>query len=172
MITQRSNVHLLAEVHDMRIAIGCDDAAVELKEALKAHMQEKQIEVVDFGVHAGKVVDYPDVAHTVATKVSEGEFERAVLVCGTGIGMAIVANKVPGVRAAVCHDPYSAERARKSNNAQVICFGARVIAPELAKSLLDIWLASEFQGGNSARKVDKIVKIDEDYRGRRSDVSA
>lgn len=156
----------------MRIAIGCDDAAVQLKEELKAYLAGKGIEVADFGVNADEVVDYPDVAHVVATKVSEGEFQRAILVCGTGIGMAIVANKVPGVRAAVCHDPYSAERARKSNNAQVICFGARVIAPELAKSLLNTWLDAEFQGGNSARKVDKIEQIDEDYRGKQRDVGA
>lgn len=156
----------------MRIAIGCDDAAVQLKEELKAFLQGKGIEVVDFGVGPGDVVDYPDVSHEVATRVSRGEFERAVLVCGTGIGMAIVANKVPGVRAAVCHDAYSAERARKSNNAQVICFGARVIGPELAKTLLDVWLGAEFQGGNSARKVAKIEAIDARYRGARQEETA
>lgn len=165
-------IQSFAEVSNVRIAIGCDDAAVQLKEELKAHLLSKRIDVVDFGVGPGEVVDYPDVAHEVATRVSRGEFERAVLVCGTGIGMAIVANKVPGVRAAVCHDAYSAERARKSNNVQVICFGARVIGAELAKTLLDIWLGSEFQGGQSARKVAKIEAIDERYRSVRQEETA
>lgn len=94
----------------------------------------------------------------------QGSSAEALLVCGTGIGMAIVANKVPGVRAACCHDPYSAERARKSNDAQVITMGAQVVAPALAMSLLDIWLQSEFAGGRSTPKVDKIKALDQRYR--------
>lgn len=150
----------------MHLAIGCDEAAYDLKEMVKAHLAEKGIQVTDFGVGADESVDYPDVAHEVAKRVGAGEFSRAVLLCGTGIGMAIVANKVPHVRAAVCHDPYSAERARKSNNAQIIAMGARVIGPELAKTLLDIWLESEFQGGGSAPKVAKIDAIDTEYRDK------
>lgn len=151
--------------HDVRIAIGCDDAAIELKDILKAHVEEKGIEIVDFSVTGNEAdVDYPDVAHEVARRIGNGEFERGILLCGTGIGMAIVANKVPGVRAAVCHDVYSAERSRMSNNAQVIAMGARVIGPELAKTLLDTWLESEFQAGRSAPKVAKIDKIDDEYR--------
>ena len=96
----------------------------------------------------------------VAREVAASHFDRAILVCGTGIGMAITANKVPGVRAASVADPYSAERARKSNNAQVLCLGARVVAPEVADLLVDHWLASEFQGGDSARKVSKIDALD------------
>lgn len=99
-------------------------------------------------------MDYPDLALTVARAVAAGEHDRAILICGTGIGMAIAANKVPGVYAATVHEPYSAQRARMSNDAQVITMGARIIAPELAHLLLRIWLEAEFQGGGSARKVD------------------
>lgn len=144
----------------MRIAIGCDDAGFALKELVKEYLKDQGIEVVDYGVESADQADYPDVAHTVAQEVQKGEFERAILICGTGIGMAIVANKVPGVRAALCHDVYSAERARKSNNAQVLTMGARVIGPELAKMIVDAWLQSEFQGGRSAPKVEKIDKYE------------
>lgn len=139
------------------IAIGADDAATELKNIVKSHLQAKGIEVEDF---SHDVVDndqiYPDIAFHLATAISEGKFERGILLCGTGIGMAIVANKVPGVRAAQCHDVYSAERARKSNNAQIMTMGARVIGPELAKSLVDAWLESEFESGRSGPKVERI----------------
>ena len=109
-------------------------------------------------------VDYPDIAEKVALTISRGEYTRGILVCGTGIGMAIVANKVPGVRAACCHDLYSAERARKSNDAQIITMGAQVIGPSVAKALIDVWLASEFSGGRSERKVARIKEIDKNYR--------
>ncbi len=121
----------------------------------------------DFGVASASPsegVDYPDVARDVAEAVSRGEEERAILVCGTGIGMAITANKVPGVRAAQAHDVYSAQRARKSNDAQILALGARVIGLELAKSIVDAWLESEFAGGASAHKVEKIKRVDADYR--------
>lgn len=133
----------------MKLAIGCDEAAYSLKMVLIKHLEQKGIEVVDYGAEAGETVLYPDVAWKVAKAVADGEFERAILVCGTGIGMAMAANKVPGVRAAVCHDPYSAERSRKSNNAQIMCMGERVIGVELAKSLVDIWLECDFAGGGS-----------------------
>ncbi|MBK5721904.1 ribose 5-phosphate isomerase B [Dysgonomonas sp. Marseille-P4677] len=147
----------------MKIAIGCDEAAYNLKVELIKYLDSKGIDVTDFGANAGEVVLYPDVAVAVAKSVAKGEFQRAVLVCGTGIGMAITANKVPGVRAAVCHDPFSAQRARKSNDAQIICFGERVIGVELAKNLLDIWLDSEFSGGSSTPKVDRISKYEEEF---------
>lgn len=108
----------------------------------------------------GEKTYYPDIAYKVASAIASGKFERGILICGTGIGMAIVANKVPGVRAAVCHDPYSAERARKSNNAQILTMGARVIGPELGKTILKIWLESEFTGGPSAEKVKRIEYYD------------
>lgn len=150
----------------MRIAIGADHLGLPLKEAVKAHLEQLGHEVVDHGVHDTTPVDYPDVAIDVADAVAAGKFERAILVCGTGIGMAITANKVPGVRAASVADPYSAERARKSNNAQVLCLGSRVVAPEVAAILVDHWLAAEFQGGDSARKVAKMDALDEAARGR------
>jgi len=141
----------------MAIAIGCDEAAFDLKEILKRHLQALGHEVADYGTHERKPVLYPDVAFAVAEDVAAGKHHRAVLLCGTGIGMAISANKVPGVRAAQAHDTYSAERARKSNDAQIITIGARVVGPELARSIVDAWLASEYEGGRSAAKVDRIV---------------
>lgn len=147
----------------MRIAIGCDEAAYNLKVEIMEHLQSKNIEVVDFGADAGDIVLYPDVAVKAAEAVARGEFERGILVCGTGIGMAITANKVPGIRAAVCHDPFSAERSRKSNNAQIMCMGERVIGVELAKYLVDIWLNCDFAGGGSKPKVDRIMEYEKDY---------
>lgn len=143
------------------IAIGADDAATTMKNSVKAHLQAKGLHVVDYSHDAsGNEQMYPDIAHGLALAISQGKHQRGILLCGTGIGMAIVANKVPGVRAAQCHDAYSAERARKSNNAQIMTMGARVIAPELAKTLVDIWLQAEFEGGRSSAKVDRIDYYD------------
>jgi ribose 5-phosphate isomerase B len=139
----------------MNIAMGSDEAAYELKELLKRFLVDQGIEVVDFGAQAGETVPYPKVGFAVAEAVAAGRFDRAILCCGTGIGMAICANKVAGVRAAVCHDVYSAERARKSNDAQVLTMGARVIGPELAKTVVAAWLRSEFEAA-SAEKVELI----------------
>jgi ribose 5-phosphate isomerase B len=145
----------------MRIAIGCDEAAYRLKKIIIDHLNNRNdIELVDFGAEENQTVLYPDVAKIVAEAVASGEFERGILVCGTGIGMAITANKVNGIRAAVCHDPFSAERARKSNDAQVMCMGERVIGTELAKYLVDIWLKCDFSGGGSQPKVDRIREIE------------
>ena len=138
------------------VAIGSDDAGFELKSVLIDVLHEEGCEVTDFGCHSADPVDYPDVAFDLATAVARGEHDRGILICGTGIGMAIAANKVPGVRAAQAHDAYSAERARKSNDAQILTLGARVVGPELAKSLVRTWLRAEFAGGASSRKVDKI----------------
>lgn len=148
----------------MRIAIGCDEAAYHLKVAIMKHLDtKKEMEYVDFGANAGETVLYPDVAQKVASAVAAGEFDRGILVCGTGIGMCITANKVPGIRAAVCHDPYSAERSRKSNNAQILCMGERVIGVEVAKYLVDIWLGCDFAGGGSAPKVQRITDVEQMY---------
>lgn len=144
----------------MRIAIGADDLGLPLKDLVKRHLTDAGHDVVDYGVDDTTPVDYPDVAVRVARDVAAGSFERAVLVCGTGIGMAITANKVRGIRAASVSDPYSAERAAKSNDAQVLCLGALVVGPSVATMLVDIWLASEFQGGRSARKVAKIAAVE------------
>lgn len=150
------------------IAVGADEAGAPLKERLSTYLKEHGYEVKDYG--NGSEQDYPDVAAAVAEAVGRGEHERALLVCGTGLGMAITANKVPGVRAVTVHDPYSAERARKSNDAQIITMGARIIAPEAAELILAHWLASEFEGGRSAPKVEKMKAIDERYRTARQRV--
>jgi ribose 5-phosphate isomerase B len=145
----------------MRIVIGSDHFGYGLKEDLKRYLVELGHEPVDVGCDSAEVaVDYPDVAVDAAERIARGEFDRGILICGTGAGMAIVANKVPGVRAACCHDPYTAERARKSNNAQVITFGAQIVGAALGRQLLDHWLASEFAGGRSAGKVAKIEALD------------
>ena len=150
----------------MLIAIGCDEAALELKEILKLLLQEKGHEVEDFGTFDTKPVLYPDIAFAAAQSIVDGRNERGVLLCGTGIGMAISANKVPGIRAAQAHDTYSAERARKSNDAQIITMGARVIGPELAKFILGAWLNSEFEPLRSGAKVARIRKYEEDIRAK------
>jgi ribose 5-phosphate isomerase B len=148
----------------MKIALGSDHLGYPLKESVKEHLEVLGHEVTDFGVYDAIPVDYPDVAAQVAREVAGGNFNRAVLICGTGIGMAIAANKIPGVRAASVSDPYSAERARKSNDAQILCLGSRVVGPPVADILVDHWLASEFQGGDSTRKIAKITALDERAR--------
>lgn len=150
---------------DRPIAIGSDDAGFHLKEAIKAYLEAAGRSVTDYGCHTADPVDYPDVALVVARAVAHGEHDRAILICGTGMGMAIAANKVPGVYATVAHDPYSAAKARTSNNAQVLTLGARVVAPELAKTLVGIWLEAEFAGGGSARKVGKIGQAERELGG-------
>lgn len=147
----------------MKISLGCDEAAYDLKIAIKNHLTAKGIEVIDNGAEAGEAVLYPDVAAKTCEKVTDGTCERGILVCGTGIGMAITANKVPGIRAAVCHDPFSTERSIKSNNCQVMCMGARVIAPQLALNLLDTWLACEFVDGPSTEKIERITYHEQSF---------
>ena len=141
----------------MKLAIGCDEAACDLKEVIKGHLLAQGHEVHDFGTFDGTPVLYPDVGIELAEAVAAGRFERGILMCGTGIGMAITANKVSGIRAAQCHDTYSAERARRSNNAQIITLGARVIGTELAKTIVDHYVTSDFDGGNSAAKIERIA---------------
>jgi ribose 5-phosphate isomerase B len=146
----------------MEIVIGSDHFGYVLKEHLCAELIGLGHTPVDVGcTSVSDEVDYPDVAAVVAQRIAAGEFDRGVLVCGTGIGMAIAANKILGVRAACCHDTYSAERARKSNDAQVLCLGSQIIGPALARDVLVRWLESEFGGGRSTRKVAKIEKLDE-----------
>lgn len=149
----------------MKLAIGCDEAAYALKIAIKEHLNKThpEIEITDFGADQGDVVLYPDVGFAVADAIARGEYERGILFCGTGIGMCICANKVPGVRAAVCHDPFSTERSRKSNDAQIMCMGERVIGVELAKYLVDIWLKCDFAGGGSAPKVKRIQELEQEH---------
>ena len=148
----------------MDIVIGSDCNGYELKGVLIAYLRELGHTVTDIGVGSSEdSTIYPDVALALALKIRSGEFARGILICGTGLGMAITANKVPGVFAACCHDPYSAERARTSNDAQIITMGAQIVAPTLAKVLLDHWLASEYAAGRSAPKVDRMREIDDSY---------
>jgi ribose 5-phosphate isomerase B len=147
----------------MAILIGSDHIGYTLKEDLKAYLIQLGYQVIDVGCFSTEPVDYPDIAVALAERIACGETDRGILICGTGIGMSIAANKIPGVKAACCHDPYSAERARKSNNAQVLTMGSQIIAPTLAHLILDHWLASEFAGGRSAQKVAKIDDLDEKF---------
>ncbi|EAD9801121.1 ribose 5-phosphate isomerase B [Listeria monocytogenes] len=148
----------------MNIAIGCDEMGYELKQTLIARLKEKNIEFTDFGSFEDEKVLYPSIAEKVALEVKNNDFDRGILICGTGIGMAITANKIHGIRAAQIHDSYSAERARKSNDAHIMTMGALVIGPSLAVSLLDTWLDSDFSGGRSQAKVDLMEEIDQKNR--------
>ena len=153
-----------------KIGIGADDAALELKQTLVEHLEEKGYEVEDYSPLSKEQaknaeINYPDVAVEVAEAVAKGEHDQAILCCGNGLGMSITANKVPGVRAAQCHDVYSAERAKKSNNAQVLTMGGRVIGPEAAKTVLNAFLESEFGGGSLGPKVEKMNEVDRRYHG-------
>jgi len=149
----------------MRIAVGADDAAFGLRDVIKEHLTQGGHHCIDLSPDQRGVAEhYPGVAERVARGVTGGQAERGILICGTGIGMSITANKVPGVRAALCHDTYSAERARKSNDAQILTMGARVIGPELAKTIVDAWLGADFAGGGSTSKVAAMNEIDDRYR--------
>lgn len=147
----------------MKIVIGCDEAGCGLKHIIIDLLQKEGIEVTEEGCRDDEVVLYPNIAERVANIVADGEADRGILICGTGIGMAMAANKVKGIRAAVCHDPFSTERSRKSNDAQIMCMGARVIGPELAKMLVKLWLTCDFAGGGSAPKVEAIKQMEEKY---------
>jgi ribose 5-phosphate isomerase B len=144
------------------IGIGSDNAGASLRHLVAGHLREQGYEIADAGVD-DESRSYPSVAFEVAEHVAGGRYQRAILICGTGIGVSIAANKVPGVYAALCHDTYSAERARKSNSAQVLALGARVVGPQLALSIVDAWLASEFEGGPSAAKVADLAAGEERY---------
>jgi ribose 5-phosphate isomerase B len=142
----------------MKIAVGADSAGKPLLDVIEAHLRSKPAHDVSNLSESGF---YADLAAHLAHRVKDGAFERGILICGTGIGVCIAANKVPGIRAALTHDTYSAERAAKSNNAQIITMGARVIGPELAKAIVDTWLASAFDPeGPSAANVEAINRLD------------
>ncbi|WP_110709928.1 ribose 5-phosphate isomerase B [Salinicola sp. CR57] len=148
-----------------RVALGCDEAAYEMKQAMIEHVRALGHEVEDFGTHEAKPVLYPDIAIEIAEAIAEGRYDRGVLMCGTGIGVAISANKVAGIRAAQAHDTYSAERARKSNDAQIVTMGARVIGIELAKTIVESFLSNEYEpGGRSQPKVDRIEAYEREHR--------
>jgi ribose 5-phosphate isomerase B len=143
----------------MRIAIDADDAAEDLKTVLFKHLIENGYDITDLQYSKGKAM-YPEIAYNLAKKIQAGEYERGILLCGTGLGMSIVANKVEGVYAGLCHDVYSAERLAKSNDANVLTMGARVIGLEHAKKIVDAWLCSDFDGGRSTPKVQQIRDLE------------
>ena len=143
-----------------KVALGCDPNAVDLKQIVKEHLHQLGYETEDYG---SDDTVYANVAIRVAEAVARGDHERGILICGTGIGVSIAANKVQGAYAALCSDAYSAERARKSNNANIMTMGSQVIGPELAKTLVTIWMRSEYTpGGRSEPKVRRIVEYDRD----------
>ncbi len=144
----------------MKIAIGCDHGATELKIILTKHLEEKGHTVTDCFPFSEGSVDYPDAAKETAKRVVNGEFEFGILLCGTGIGISIAANKIDGVRAALCSNEFSARMARNHNNANILCIGARVTGPELAKSITDAFFASDFEGGRHKVRVDKITELE------------
>ena len=145
----------------MKIAIGADHNGYDLKEAVKTHIETLGHEVEDFGCYHCAETDYPDVAAKVGKSIQQGDNERGILICGTGIGVAITANKLKGIRAALAHDYYSAERAQLSNNAQILTMGAQIIGIEVAKKNVEAYLNLSWEGG-SQRKVDKIVQVEQD----------
>ncbi len=145
----------------MRILVGCDHAGFHLKEDLKEYLLSLGHEVEDYGVHSDDLADYPDVAFRVAEDVVSGKGDRGILICGTGVGMSIAANKVRGVRAALCHDVFSARASREHNNANILTMGERVIGRGLAREIVRAWLESEFVGDRHARRIAKITAYEE-----------
>lgn len=144
----------------MKIAIASDHGGIELKSVLINHLQERTIEVIDCGTYTKESCDYPDYAEKACRKIQQGDTDLAVLVCGTGLGMSIAANKMKGIRAAVCGEDFSAHYARAHNNANVLCLGARVTGPGLAVLILDTFLDSSFEGGRHERRVNKIMALE------------
>jgi ribose 5-phosphate isomerase B len=144
----------------MRIAIDSDNCGRELKAAIVEHLRSLAVDVTDLDLLAEGPSEYPDIGYHLAKRVAAREFERGILICGTGQGMAMIANKVAGVYAGVCHDVYSAERLRKSNDAQILTMGQRVIGTEAAKTVVSAWIRSEFEGGGSAFKVERMRELE------------
>ncbi|MGD8366679.1 MAG: ribose 5-phosphate isomerase B [Desulfobacterales bacterium] len=136
------------------VIIGCDHAAVEMKEKIKAFLQSRQIEVEDVGTHGTESVDYPNFGAKVAAAVSQGRYRRGILLCGTGLGMSMVANRFPGVRAALCNDLFSAAMARRHNDANVLVLGGRVLGDVLAMEIVQTWLNTPFEGGRHQKRLD------------------
>lgn len=144
----------------MKIGIGNDHSALELKAEIVEFLKEKGHEVVDYGTYTAESCDYPAYGEAVGRAVASGEVEQGILICGTGLGISLAANKVKGVRAAVCSEPYTAKMARAHNNCNILAFGARVVGAELAKMIVETWLNTEFEGGRHQRRVDMIMEIE------------
>ena len=145
----------------MKLAIGNDHVAIDMKNEIKAYLESKGIEVVNVGTDSAERFNYPVSGYKVAKLVASGEADGGVLICGTGVGISLAANKVRGIRACVCSDPYTAKLSKQHNNTNIIAFGARVIGIETAKMIVDEWLAAEYEGGRHQTRIDMIAEIEQ-----------
>ena len=150
----------------MQIVIGSDHGGFELKETIRAHLESRDIPVMDAGCYEPRSVDYPDIALEVAGHVATDPAMRGILLCGTGIGVSITANKVPGIRAALCHDHFTARMAAAHNNANILCLGGRTTGPETAIEIVDTWLDIPFEGGRHDRRLAKIIAVETMFRNQ------
>ena len=141
------------------IAIGCDHAGYDLKKEVAEYLKKNNIEIIDCGCD-GQSCDYPDIAEAVCEKITSGQADKGILICGTGIGMSIAANKIDGIRSAVCSEHFSVKYTRLHNDANVLCMGARVIGPGIAVELADLFIGTEFEGGRHQRRLDLIIKLE------------
>lgn len=141
------------------IAIGCDHAGYDLKREVAEYLKKNNIEIIDCGCD-GQSCDYPDIAEAVCEKITSGQADKGILICGTGIGMSIAANKIDGIRSAVCSEHFSVKYTRLHNDANVLCMGARVIGPGIAVELADLFISTEFEGGRHQRRLDLIIKLE------------
>ena len=144
----------------MKIAVGCDHGGLEHKNAIAEHLKERGFEIRDFGIYESHPVDYPDIAYPLAKSVAAGECDLGILVCGTGIGMSLAANKVKGIRAAACSEHFSAKYTRLHNNSNILCLGGRVIGVGTAVELADLFVDTEFEGGRHQKRIDKVMAIE------------
>ncbi len=150
----------------MKIAIGSDHVGYELRGKVIAHLKEKGIEVKDFGTNSTERTDYPIYGEAVANAVASKEFDKGILICGTGVGISLAANKVNGIRAVVCSEPYSALLSRQHNDTNILAFGARVVGLDLALMIVDTWLSGVYEGGRHARRVQMISDIEERQKNK------
>ncbi|HAC0357703.1 TPA_asm: ribose 5-phosphate isomerase B [Listeria monocytogenes] len=146
----------------MKIAIGNDHVGIELKPVIVAYLQDLGHEVADFGAFSNERTDYPEYGKKVAESVAAGKSDLGILICGSGVGISIAANKVNGIRAVVCSEPYSAKLSREHNNTNILAFGSRVVGAELAKMIVQNWLDAEFEGGRHAKRVEMIARIEDE----------
>jgi ribose 5-phosphate isomerase B len=146
----------------MKIVIGNDHAAVAMKNMISEYLRGKGYEIMNVGTDTTESVDYPIYGEKVGRAVANGEADLGIAICGTGLGIGLAANKVKGIRACICSEPYTAMMSRRHNNCNVLCFGARVVGDEMAKMIVDTWLNSEFEGGRHQRRVDLIMKIEQE----------
>ena len=150
-----------------KLAIGNDHVAVEMKNEIKKYLEEKGYEVINVGTDSSESFNYPISGYKVARLVADKEVDGGILICGTGVGISLAANKVDGIRCCVCSEPYSAKLSKQHNNTNVLCFGARVIGIELAKMIIDAWLGAEFEGGRHATRVGMIMDIENEKLGEK-----